>query len=224
MGLFGMVGWLLGVPPVEQREARKARREEIWNVRTEIGKILDKKLSEVQGESEDYLINDINGWDLKCSLPNEFFFYNNPYIDVICNKFIEDFANEYNDINIDKKREDMPKVVEYYEPEWKYKKGKKEWKGFNRVKVEFDSLSESEKKKVIKIYNQQQVVNKHRKIWGTPKTVEDISKIIEEVEKKEELKKLQVINGDIDKQIELLKLQKEILELKEKQQEGIDKE
>ncbi|AKX34108.1 hypothetical protein SLITO_v1c04550 [Spiroplasma litorale] len=56
-------------------------------------------------------------------------------------------------------------------------------------------------------------------IWKRKKTVSDLEKVIEEIEK-EENNKLNYINfsnnKDLDKEIEILKLQKEILELKAK--------
>ncbi|ASP28307.1 hypothetical protein SCORR_v1c05350 [Spiroplasma corruscae] len=166
MSIFSAAGWLLGIPPKEQREARKEWERKQW-------RYTSKKIDEINAKQDklnkDYENFAIYGSVLTKSFPVEFFNEeNNDLVDKVIDKFINDYSNAY------------------------------------------DNLKDIGEKIDLGI--------KYTQIWKKKKSLYDIENILKEIEKeeKEQLNYINVSNSnkDIDKEIEVLKLQKEILELK----------
>lgn len=243
MSIFRAVGWLLGVPPAEQRQYSKMLKED---ERKNIQKLKEKAQLKIKKEEKfkdldfSYRVSDlINSFlgETRLSINSNSY----KMFEIIVFKYIDDLLEELNllsniDLNyLNIKKEsiliDSNNLEEINKLEMQL--DKINLKNLNRpiylgingktISIDHNNIKELEKikneLKQIKQRNPKKIVDKHIEIWKKRKTVEELQEVYElaisNENKQPEISKIEML----EKEKRILELEKEIRELKDNNRE-----
>ncbi|AUB32002.1 hypothetical protein [Spiroplasma floricola] len=165
MSVFKALGWLLGVPPAEQRQYSKNQREDYENTRNKLVSKLEKFVKELPGFESFRL--DLYISDLVNSFPKKYVFSGSTYIEKIAYKYIDDLVSEA------KKPQYKGDSGKYYLIEkWKVKiKRKKTDDEILKIAEEIDQEMLNQKKSEI---DKIEMLEKEKRILELEKQIRDL--------------------------------------------------